>query len=207
MRLAWLIVQHGRAGPQEGKAEEPIDRFPRGSTQSRYEGIHVVVPSAKSYDRLRADFESIVHRAEFDILGDLPAEEMDRKLKAMPDKDGLMILAQSEVGRRQTLLVGHPVRAKHYLVGNPLIASRMVGRHTAAALYVPLRVLIYEDKRGRAVIAYDQPSSLLGQFLDDPVLDVARMLDRKLGEVATRVAEWTRPPPANAAVPRWSSRC
>jgi uncharacterized protein (DUF302 family) len=133
--------------------------------------------------------ESIVHRAEFDIFGDLPAEEMDRKLKAMSDKDGLMILAQTEVGKRQTLLVGHPVLAKHYLVGNPLIASRMIGRHTAAALYVPLRVLIYEDERGRAVIAYDQPSSLLGQFRDERVREVARLLDRKLGEVATRAAE------------------
>ncbi len=187
--LAWMVVQHGRGGSQEGKAEELIDRLPRGSTQSLFEVIHVVVRSAKSYDRLRADFESIIPRAEFDILGDLPAEEMDRKLKAMPDKDGLMILAQSEVGRRQTLLVGHPVRAKHYLVGNPLIASRMIGRHTGAALYVPLRVLIYEDERGRAVIAYDQPSSLLGQFRDEPVREVARMLDRKLGETAVKAAE------------------
>ena len=37
--LAWMVVQHGRGGPQEGKAEELIDRLPRGSTQSLYEVI------------------------------------------------------------------------------------------------------------------------------------------------------------------------
>ena len=126
---------------------------------------------------------------DFDILGNLTPEEMERKLRDIPDKDGLMILAQSEVGKRQSLLVGHPVRAKHYLVGNPLIASRMIGRYTGVALYVPLRVLIYEDEHSRAVIAYDQPSSLLGQFRDEPVREVARMLDRKLGETAVRAAE------------------
>jgi uncharacterized protein (DUF302 family) len=180
--VAWMVAQHGWASANLAQ------RIPRGASQTAFEVIHVVVHSTKSYDRLRADFESIVHRADFDILGNVSAEDMERKLKAMPEKDGLMILAESEVGQRQTLLVGHPVRAKHYLVGNPLIASQMIGRHTDVSLYVPLRVLVYEDERGRAVIAYDQPSSILGQFRDEAVLNVARMLDQKLGEVATQAA-------------------
>lgn len=84
--LAWGVVRHGRASdnqderpePPRRHAEGPVSSSPRGSTQSRYETIHVVVPSAKPYDRLRADFESIVPRADFDILGELPAEEMER---------------------------------------------------------------------------------------------------------------------------------
>ncbi len=195
--LAWSVLRHGQASDRENhwaeppgsQAKAPIARPPRGSTQSRYEAIHVVISSAKSYDRLRADFESLVPRAGFDIFGDLSAEAMERQLKALPDKEGVMILAQSEVGRRQTLLVGHRVRAKHYLVGNPLIASRLIGGHTGAALYVPLRVLIYEADQGRTVIAYDQPSSLLGQFGDEQVQQVARMLDRKLGEITTKAVE------------------
>jgi uncharacterized protein (DUF302 family) len=57
------------------------------------------------------------------------------------------------------------------------------------SIRLPLQFLLYEDERGRAVIAYDQPSSLLGQFRDEPVPEVARMLDRKRGEVAARAAE------------------
>ncbi len=69
------------------------------------------------------------------------------------------------------------------------MAARMIGRDTGAALYVPVRVLICEEARGRAVIVYDQPTSLLGQLRDETVLDVARMLDGKLSENATRAAE------------------
>lgn len=39
------------------------------------------------------------------------------------------------------------------------------------------------------MIAYDQPSSLLGQFQDERVLEVGWMLDRKLGEIAGNAVE------------------
>ena len=49
-----------------------------------------------------------------------------------------------------------------------------------AGLYAPLRVLLYEDERGRTCLEYDRPSSLFGQFNDDRIAPVAAMLDRKL---------------------------
>jgi uncharacterized protein (DUF302 family) len=193
LAAAWLVVHHvgpqGRATERTPAAAEPLKGFPDGSTQSRYEVTHLTIASAKPVERLRADFESIVRRANFDIFSDLSPEEMKRRLLALSEKDGFLILAQSDVGARQSLIVGHTIKAKTYFVGNPLIAAKMIGAQTAAALYVPLRVLIYEDERGRAVISYDQPSSFLGQFGDALVLEVARTLDRKLGEIARRAAE------------------
>ena len=49
-----------------------------------------------------------------------------------------------------------------------------------AALYAPLRVVLYEALDGRTVFEYDLPSSLFGQFGDDRVTEVGRELDGQL---------------------------
>ena len=49
-----------------------------------------------------------------------------------------------------------------------------------AALYVPLSIVIYENANGVVVVDYDQPSSLLGQFGNQEILEVAESLDQKL---------------------------
>jgi len=81
------------------------------------------------------------------------------------------------------------VKAKQYLIGNPLTAIQMSRHDLRAALYAPLRVLVYEDDRQRTVIEYDQPSSLFGQFGNAEVTSVGASLDRKLEAVIRRAAE------------------
>ena len=71
-------------------------------------------------------------------------------------------------------------KAVQYEIGNPLTATRMTRHRMAAALYAPLRVLLYENETGRAVFEYDGPSSLFGQFGDERVTAVARELDASL---------------------------
>ncbi len=44
----------------------------------------------------------------------------------------------------------------------------------------PVRLLVYEDERGRTCLEYDKPSSLFGQFNDDRIAPTAAMLDNKL---------------------------
>jgi uncharacterized protein (DUF302 family) len=70
--------------------------------------------------------------------------------------------------------------AIQYEIGNPLTASKMTRHCLAAALYAPLRVVLYENEEGEAVFEYDKPSSLFGQFGDDRVTDVGRYLDAAL---------------------------
>ena len=52
-----------------------------------------------------------------------------------------------------------------------------------AGLYAPLRVLIYEDEKGKTCIEYDKPSTLFGEFGNAKVTEVATMLDRKLEQL------------------------
>jgi uncharacterized protein (DUF302 family) len=65
-------------------------------------------------------------------------------------------------------------------IGNPLTATTMTRHQLAAAPYAPLRVALYENDGGGCAFAYDRPSSLLGQFGDGQVAEVARELDEKL---------------------------
>jgi uncharacterized protein (DUF302 family) len=75
---------------------------------------------------------------------------------------------------------GRIAKAKHYEIGNPLTAERMTRYQLSAALYAPLRVVLYEDEHGRAIFEYDRPSSLFGQYGDERVTQVGRELDQEL---------------------------
>jgi uncharacterized protein (DUF302 family) len=72
-----------------------------------------------------------------------------------------------------------------YLVGNPLFAVEMTRHAIGAALYAPLRVLIYQDEPVTC-IEYDLPSSLFGQFKDERVDRVALSLDGKLADLVAK---------------------
>lgn len=85
-------------------------------------------------------------------------------------------------------IAGGRRNALQYEIGNPLTASKMTRHDLRAALYAPLRVLLYEDARGRGVFEYDRPSDLFGQFGDDRVTEVARMLDAEIDAALLRAA-------------------
>ena len=82
-------------------------------------------------------------------------------------------------------IVGQKRKALQYVVGNPLFALQMTQHDLRAGLYAPLRVLIYEDTRGRTCREYDKPSSLFGQFQNDRISPTAAMLDKKLEDLVT----------------------
>jgi len=56
----------------------------------------------------------------------------------------------------------------------------MTRHQLPAALYAPLRVVLYENDAGHAIFEYDLPSSLFGQFGDGRVAAVAYELDASL---------------------------
>ena len=78
---------------------------------------------------------------------------------------------------------GLTAKAMQDEIGNPLTAERITRHVLAAALYAPLRVVLYEDASGRAIFEYDLPSSLFGQFGDERVTQVGRELDAELEAV------------------------
>ena len=83
---------------------------------------------------------------------------------------------------------GRRAKAYQHEIGNPLTAERMTRHELPAALYAPLRVLLYEESSGRAFFEYDLPSSLFGQFGDEQVTQVGRELDDELERVLVAVS-------------------
>jgi hypothetical protein len=67
--------------------------------------------------------------------------------------------------------------AVQYEIGNSLTASEMTRHQLAAALYAPLRVVLFEDEQGRGILEYDRPSSFFSQYGDGGVTGVGRYLD------------------------------
>ena len=102
----------------------------------------------------------------------------------MAGPSGFMLFGTNDHGSLLRL-ADQKRKAVQYVVGNPLFALQMTQHDIRAGLYAPLRVLLYEDDRGRTCLEYDKPSSLFGQFQNDRISPTAAMLDKKLEDLVT----------------------
>jgi uncharacterized protein (DUF302 family) len=151
---------------------------------------HVVYSFQTQYEAFIARFESQLGRhdvsAYWDLVSDPDrAQEVEEILQRQEGASGLMVFSTYDHGALLTIK-GSPRRARQYVVGNPLYASRMTQHDIRAGLYAPLRVLIYADQPGGVCIEYDLPSSLFGQFGNIKVNEVAAELDRKLAALVEK---------------------
>jgi uncharacterized protein (DUF302 family) len=143
---------------------------------------HVRLTADKPYDEFSAAFEGQLGRFEpgaYEGLEGGDPQAVRARLESMAGPSGFMLFRTSDHGALLRI-VGKPRKAMQYLLGNPLIAIEMTRHAIGAALYAPLRVLIYEAESGETRVEYDLPSSLFGQFGDEHVDRVAESLDRKL---------------------------
>lgn len=123
---------------------------------------HVVIESTKPFGNVRAFLEAV-----------MPPIGSQRS-EAWP---GLVIVLKRDHGA-----------AVQYEIGHVLTEFPMGGYNVAAALYAPLRVVLYEDEAGGSRFEYDLPSSLLEQFGDDRSTEVGRALDEALVRELTDAA-------------------
>ena len=149
---------------------------------------HVKISSQRSFVEVRRRLEDTLPRLNASIAevlrsGDQKrASEYDQngpKLSIFKERDHGSLL-QTFGGRRNAL---------QYEIGNPVTASKMTRHQLSAALYAPLRVVLYEDEHGKGVFEYDQPSSFFGQYGDERVTEVGRYLDVALEAALRKAAE------------------
>jgi uncharacterized protein (DUF302 family) len=76
-----------------------------------------------------------------------------------------------------------------YVIGNVLVSTQMTQHELAAGLYVPLRVILYENNAGTATFEYDRPSTLFGQHGDERVTAVAKELDETIYDALIKAAK------------------
>jgi hypothetical protein len=149
---------------------------------------HVRIPSAKSFTDVRALLEKSVPELDPTVLQLLANGDVDRVNSIKEHAPELSIFLVRDHGALLQI-AGRPRQALQYDIGNPITASLMTRHRLAAALYAPVRVVLYEDDNGHGVFEYDRPSSTFGQLGDEQVSVVARGLDAALERVLVGAAE------------------
>jgi uncharacterized protein (DUF302 family) len=143
---------------------------------------HVRIEAAKAFADVKAALEELVPPLDPAIPETLWQGHIEQAKEALERGPELAIFSARDHGGLLRI-VGLARRAVQYEIGNPLTATRMTQHQLPAALYAPLRVVLYENDAGRAVFEYDRPSLLFGQFGDERVTAVARELDASLERV------------------------
>jgi uncharacterized protein (DUF302 family) len=149
---------------------------------------HVRIAIDSSFEDARGAFESILLELDTRITAWLRGGEVDRARQVLEHGPDFSIFQSRDHGR-VLRLAGLVRNAVQYDIGNPLTASTMTRHELAAALYAPIRVVLYEDDDGHAVFEYDRPSSLFGQFADERVTAVGRALDAAIERVLQQTSD------------------
>lgn len=142
---------------------------------------HQRVKLESTYARFTEAMEMVVQRLDPHWASALPGDPdgVKQYLTTVAGDTGLMIFGTQDHGRLLSIK-GSSRKAMQYLIGNPLTAAEMTKHDIRAALYAPLRMVVYEADDHLLYAEYDLPSSLFGQFGNEEILAVSRKLDASL---------------------------
>jgi len=147
---------------------------------------HIRIASERPFAEVRRKLESTVPRLDTGIADALGSGDQKRAKDYEENGPKLSIFEVRDHGALLQI-VGRRRNALQYEIGNPLTASKMTRHQLPAALYAPLRLVLFEDEQGKGIFEYDKPSSFFGQYGDERVTEVGRYLDVAL-EAALRDA-------------------
>ncbi len=153
---------------------------------------HIVVASDRSYEQviealeaqlgLRADWDKIARDSK---TTNASWEQAVQIVEQQLGTSGFTIFSKIEQGSLLTL-AGKPTRAVQYAVGNPLLAIQMIEHAPEVALYAPLRLAVYENRAGKAFVAYERFTSQLAQYPNPEIPPVAQLVEEKLEELVAK---------------------
>ncbi len=153
---------------------------------------HVLLEIDADFDNFTRAIEQSLGQFEDVLLKDLdtaPSKTVELLKKAAGEED-MMLFKILDHGKLLNIF-GSPKKAKQYVLGNPAIAAEMTRHDIRAALYAPLRLLVYEAGPNIR-IEYDRPSSIFKQFDNAEVTAVAFSLDEKLANLIKKSAYMAR---------------
>ena len=148
---------------------------------------HVAIEATKPFEAVKAALESLVPPLDPAVPEALRQSDIEQAKEVLRRGPEIAIFSARDHGGLLRI-AGLARKAVQYEIGNPLTATRMTQLELPAALYAPLRVLLYENEAGSAVFEYDRPSSLFGQFSDERVTAVGRELDASLERALLKAA-------------------
>jgi uncharacterized protein (DUF302 family) len=149
---------------------------------------HVKILSERSFAEVRRRLEDTLPKLDASIAEALRGGDRNRATEYDQNGPKLSIFEQRDHGSLLEAFGGRR-NALQYEIGNPVTASHMTCHQLAAALYAPLRVVLFEDEQGKGVFEYDKPSSFFSQYGDERVKGVGRYLDVALEAALRKAAE------------------
>ena len=165
-----------------------VNAMSNANTRQRTISVeHVEIHSAKPFDEVVKVLEATVKPLDPNLREAMAKGDVEAAEKIV-GKEPLFIFSKRDHGAILRI-AGQSRKAIQYEIGNPMTATEMTRHWIEASLYAPLRVTLYENESGGCTFAYDQPSSLFGQFDDARVTAVAQGLDQELKAVLLRAAE------------------
>jgi uncharacterized protein (DUF302 family) len=160
------------------------EKTPPGYTRSvqQVRTDHVTIHVDQNYETVTTRIQSDVGRFTDDIRVLLAAgkyDEVRAALQKSTERHGLAIHLIATHGA-WLALNGEKTKGVVYHLGNVLSAVSMTGHNFGAALYAPLRVVVYEPKGGGTTFEYDTPLSQFGQFHNAEIDKTAKSLDDRM---------------------------
>jgi hypothetical protein len=149
---------------------------------------HIRISSGRPFAEVRRKLEGTVPKLDPSIADVLRSGDQRRAQEYEENGPRLSIFVERDHGALLRI-TGRRRNALQYDIGNPLTASKMTRHQLPAALYAPLRVVLFEDEKGRGIFEYDKPSCFFGQYGDERVTEVGRYLDAALQAVLLNAAE------------------
>src|SRR5215510_4713271 len=119
---------------------------------------HVKISAQRSFAHVRQRLEDTLPKLDASIAEVLRSGDQKRATEYDQNGPKLSIFEQRDHGSLLQTFGGRR-SALQYEIGNPVTASKMTRYQRSAALYAPLRVVLYEDEQGKGVFEYDKPSS------------------------------------------------
>ncbi|NJO81471.1 MAG: DUF302 domain-containing protein [Blastochloris sp.] len=163
--------------------------------QTQFTTEHVVVSSRRSYEEVIGGLEQRVGvYGNWEVIPHQLAamhaswEQVAQITEPLIGSSGFTTFVKMEQGLLLSL-TGKPKRITQYVLGNHLLGIMMVEEVPEIGLYAPPRLLVYEDYAGQTFVAYDRLVSLVHQYQNEQVTNVAQLVDQKLAELVLAVTE------------------
>jgi uncharacterized protein (DUF302 family) len=163
---------------------DSTDREFLAEPTERFQVDHVRIRSNRAFSAVRETLETSLARLDERAVGPLRNGDVAaarEELERLAAPSGLTILYSLDHGGA-LILRGGTRKVIQYGIGNVLTATEMTSLKLSAALYAPIRVIVYELEDG-TVIEFDQPSSLFAACGHHDILEVAHRLDKQLRAV------------------------
>ena len=164
------------------------------ATTTAIDGEHVDLCSSKSFDDTVRDLTAELGHASTDKLMDRLAaadgwDDYAAECAEFAGRSNLIQVGFLDWGKVLTLS-GTGMRAKCFIVGNPLTAQKLLAAGgPEVALYLPTKIVVFEDAEGVVHVAYDTFAAVMARYDREGLNKVAGVIDGVLAALAATAAE------------------